>query len=68
MNAQMSRQVARLRKPEVALWTLVRFVASVNAKVFGQRGTVGELLVAELARIWLLTAVRAHVGGHTGAL
>ena len=40
----------------------------MNAKVFGQRGTVGKLLVAELARIRLLTAVRAHVGGHTGAL
>jgi len=63
-----SRLFQMCNLPEQAQLALIRLLTAVDAQMLGQRGAVGEGLLAGGAAIGPLTGMGSHVRGDAGAL
>jgi hypothetical protein len=64
----MPVQVPRLREPKQAQFTLVRFLARMNAQMFGEGRRIGKGLLTQSTAVGAFAAVRTHVSGDGGGL
>lgn len=63
VDPHMPIEITRLRKPQKAKFTLIRFFSTVYSQVFGQGRTVGKRFFAQTTPVWPIPRMGAHVSG-----
>lgn len=61
MTPQVYYQRSPLCEPFVAVWTMMRFLASVRTTMHAQIVLRNEALAADIANVWLLASVLAQM-------